>query len=72
MHSTRLTKEFGFEKFIDINGKEAIPLFAITPEGKVQICVIGREFKPSAGWTIVSLFTPSLVTERAASNTATS
>lgn len=72
MHSTRLTKEFGYEKFVEINGRDAIPLFAITPEGKVQICVIGREFKPSSGWTIVSLFTPNLVAERAASQITTS
>ena len=61
LHSTRLSSEFTYTDFLEQNGKEAIPLFGITPEGKVVTCKIGSDFTPKNDWKIISLFTPALV-----------
>lgn len=61
LHSTGLTSEFTYDDFSNQNGKEAIPLFAVTPDGKVITCLIGKSFEPEAGWKIISLFRPPLV-----------
>ncbi len=61
LHSTRLSSEFTWNDFQQQNGKDAIPLFAITPEGKVITSKIGSNFEPKNGWKVISLFTPALV-----------
>lgn len=61
LHSTRLSSEFTWNDFQQQNGKDAIPLFAITPEGKVISSKIGSNFEPKNGWKVISLFTPALV-----------
>jgi NhaP-type Na+/H+ or K+/H+ antiporter len=61
LHSTGLTSEFTYDDFSNQNGKEAIPLFAVTPDGKVITCLIGKSFEPETGWKIISLFRPPLV-----------
>ncbi|MEK9765867.1 MAG: hypothetical protein VW274_05250, partial [Thalassolituus sp.] len=50
-----------WEDFQKQNGKDAIPLFAITPEGKVLTSIIGKDLNPLEGWKVISLFTPALV-----------
>ncbi|WP_370294061.1 cation:proton antiporter [Thalassolituus sp.] len=69
VHSTRLTDEYGYGDFVESNGKAAIPLFGIAPDGKVHTCAIDRKFEPQSGWKIISLFTPTLVAERARAQT---
>ncbi|MDF1762084.1 MAG: cation:proton antiporter, partial [Oleibacter sp.] len=64
LRTTRLSDEFTFEDFVKTNGKHMTPLFAISPEKKIHICVIGREFKPTHGWKIVSLASPAKVAEK--------
>ena len=61
LHSTRLSKEFTWDDFQAQNGKDAIPLFAITTEGKVLTSIIGKDLNPQDGWKVISLFTPALV-----------
>lgn len=61
LRSTRLTNEFTYDDFTKQNGKDATPLFAVTPDGKVITCLIGKTFAPAIGWKIVSLFKPTLV-----------
>lgn len=61
LHSTGLTSEFTYDDFVTQNGKDAIPLFAVTPEGKVITCLIGKSFEPTEGSKIISLFRPALV-----------
>lgn len=61
LHSTRLSSEFTWNDFQQQNGKDAIPLFAITPEGKVLTSKIGSNFEPKNGWKVISLYTPALV-----------
>jgi len=54
--ATKITEEFAFEKFINTHGSNAIPMFAVDPNGRVQVFVDDGEFIPPAGWTLVSLF----------------
>lgn len=61
LHSTGLTSEFTYDDFVIQNGKDAIPLFAVTSEGKVITCLIGKSFEPTEGSKIISLFRPTLV-----------
>ena len=61
LHSTRLSSEFTWNDFQQQNGKDAIPLFAITPEGKVISSKIGSNFEPKNDWKVISLFTPALI-----------
>ena len=61
LHSTRLSSEFTWNDFQQQNGKDAIPLFAITPEGKVITSKIGSNFEPRNDWKVISLFTPALI-----------
>ena len=61
LHSTRLSSEFTWNDFQQQNGKDAIPLFAITPEGKVITSKIGSNFEPKNDWKVISLFTPALI-----------
>lgn len=70
LHSTRLTDEYGFRDFLASNGKGAIPLFGIAPDGKVHTCAIDGKFEPASGWRVISLFTPSLVADRARASQA--
>ena len=61
LHSTRLSNEFTWNDFQQQNGKDAIPLFAITPEGKVLTSKVDGNFEPKNDWKVISLFTPALV-----------
>lgn len=61
LHSTRLSNEFTWNDFQQQNGKDAIPLFAITPEGKVLTSKVDGTFEPKNDWKVISLFTPALV-----------
>jgi len=56
LRSTRLTEEFTFDDFREQNGKNAHPLFAVSPDGKVQTCIIGQDFEVANGWKVISLF----------------
>ena len=61
LHSTRLSSEFTWNDFQQQNGKDAIPLFAITPEGKVLTSKFDGNFEPKNDWKVISLFTPALI-----------
>ncbi|MBK8972189.1 MAG: sodium:proton antiporter [Hahellaceae bacterium] len=60
LRKTRLTEEFRFENYMNTKGKDGVPLFAITPKGKLEIFVADGQLAPQVGWTVISL-----VTERA-------
>jgi hypothetical protein len=61
LHSTQLSEEFTWNDFQLQNGKDAIPLFAITNDYKVITRKIGHEFTPQNDWKVISLFTPALI-----------
>jgi len=54
IHSTRLSEEFGFDEYYKQYFR-AVPLFAISPRGKLSVYAAERELNPEAGWTIISL-----------------
>lgn len=55
IRSTKLTEEFSYEDFLKTHGENTCPLFAVGPEGRIQIFVDQGDFTPDAGWTLVSL-----------------
>jgi len=54
IRSTRLTEEFDFDEYYKKYFR-AIPLFAISPRGKLQIYTADGEIEPVAGWTLISM-----------------
>lgn len=53
--NTKLSTEFGYQQFLDRNKGKAIPLFAISPKGRVDVFVENGKVKPEPGWSILSL-----------------
>lgn len=55
IRTTTLSEEFSFEEYKKVNGPDVVPLFALSPKGKLQVFVDGGNFQPPSGWKIVSL-----------------
>ena len=58
IHSTQLSDEYSFEKYLDNYKDRIIPLFAIDNKGKLQIFVAEDQLIPESGWTVISLIRP--------------
>jgi NhaP-type Na+/H+ or K+/H+ antiporter len=56
--TTNLTEEFGFVDFLARHEDRVIPLFAVTPRGRLQVFVADGIMRPEAGWRIISLIKP--------------
>lgn len=52
---TKLTEEFGFEKYCEQLEKESTPLFALTPKGRLHFFTTEKALAPDSGWTIYTL-----------------
>ena len=65
IHCTKLSDEYNFQQFKDRSFDKAIPLFAISPKGRIQVFVDAGEFVPEAGWTLISLLLPAANTNEA-------
>ena len=57
IRTTKMTEEFTFDNFLATHAEKATPLFAIDPEGRIQVFVDKGELVPSAGWILISLVT---------------
>lgn len=55
IHATRLSEDFDFESYRQKYGRKAIPLFAISPRGRLYPFTAGGELAPDAGWTVLGL-----------------
>ena len=55
IRSTGLTDEFGYADYQQEYDKRAIPLFAISPSGKLRVYTASQDLKPGSGWTIISM-----------------
>lgn len=55
IRSTGLTDEFGYDDYHQEYDKRAIPLFAISPSGKMRVYTASQDLKPGSGWTIISM-----------------
>lgn len=53
--SVKITKEFTYKSFIELNGEEAILLFIISEDKELIVSTTGAKLKPSAGQTIIVL-----------------
>ena len=54
---TGLTETFDFEAW-EAEHTDAVPLVALTPEGRLRIFQAHRDVEPKAGWTVLSLAPP--------------
>ncbi|MBI1424790.1 MAG: sodium:proton antiporter [Gammaproteobacteria bacterium] len=70
IRSTKLSEEFGFDEYYKKYFR-AVPLFAITPRGKLLVYTAERELNPAVGWTIISLIPPAEQTTPPADNNKT-
>jgi CPA1 family monovalent cation:H+ antiporter len=57
VHSTTLSQTFDFSAYLQHYGQRVIPLFAITPKGKLEIFTVEQPLNPQPSWTIIGLAT---------------
>lgn len=55
IRTTRLGEDFSFEDYKATHGDKAIPLFAISPAGRVSVFTPDPGFEPSVDWVIIAL-----------------
>jgi NhaP-type Na+/H+ or K+/H+ antiporter len=67
IRSTGLSEEFGFDEYYKKYYRRAVPLFAISPRGKLYVYTADSDLNPVSGWTIISLIEkpPETVVEQA-------
>ncbi len=59
IRSTLLTEEFDFDAYRERYGSRVIPLFALSPKGKLECFVAGGKLTPQPGWTVIGLIQPA-------------
>lgn len=64
IRSTKLSESFDFHAYQSRYRGKAVPLFAVTPSGKLELFVAGGKLEPGTGWTLVALV-PEQGTEEA-------
>jgi len=55
VRSTGITDEFTFDDYNQKYSERAVPLFAISPSGKLHVYTAGDDLEPASGWTLISL-----------------
>ncbi|WP_371877514.1 cation:proton antiporter [Thiovibrio frasassiensis] len=55
IHSTTLSQTFDFAAYQQQYGQGAIPLFAVSPKGKIEVFTVEQVLHPQPGWTIIAL-----------------
>lgn len=55
IRSTTLSQTFNFAAYQQQHAQGIIPLFAITPKGKIEVFAVGGRVTPQPGWTIIAL-----------------
>jgi hypothetical protein len=56
---TKLTEEYGFQKMLEQQGGEGIPLYAISRDNIVYPFAEDRTFKAGPGWQVANLVKPA-------------
>jgi NhaP-type Na+/H+ or K+/H+ antiporter len=59
VRSTTLSQTFDFAAYQQQYGQGAIPLFAVTPKGKIEVFTVEEKLSPQPGWTILALVADS-------------
>jgi hypothetical protein len=57
--TTRLGEEFGFERWRQTYGDEAVPLFLVRG-ARVEVFAVGKSLEPGAGDLLIGLVRPPL------------
>jgi len=55
IRSTTLSQTFDFAAYHQQYGQDAIPLFAVTPKGKIEVFTVEDQLNPQPGWSIIAL-----------------
>ena len=58
LSKTGLTETFGYADYIRLYSGGIVPMFAITPKGKLQVFTTDKAMLPLAGWSVISLVPP--------------
>lgn len=53
--TTSLTEEFGLEQYLETYKDNALILFAVDASGRLRLVTEEQDWKPAAGWQVVSL-----------------
>ena len=61
---TNLSEAFTIEKFREVHGDRAVPLFALDPKGRLEVFNTAVPLEPGPGWTIIALVDPPPPGER--------
>lgn len=56
--TTRLSETFGFADFLNEHGADAVPLFAVSEQGRVRVANLAHPLQPRAGMTLTALVPP--------------
>lgn len=64
VRSTTLTEEFGYAQYEASYAGRFTPLFALNPKGYARPFTPGQDWRPEAGWTVLSLFSAEVEQER--------
>jgi hypothetical protein len=60
IRSTLLTRQFGFDAYLNRQTREVVPLFALDEKKLLRVFTAESELQPSAGWTVTSVtWTPA-------------
>jgi NhaP-type Na+/H+ or K+/H+ antiporter len=58
LSKTGLTESFKYDDYLQLYSGGIVPMFAITPNGKLQIFTTDKVMTPLAGWSVISLVPP--------------
>lgn len=60
IRGTQLSDEFSIEAYLERNGENCIPLFAIDSKGRLHPFTVENELQAEPGWTVLSLIRPKI------------
>jgi NhaP-type Na+/H+ or K+/H+ antiporter len=55
LRATNLTESFTYKDYVALHGGKAVPLFVLTPGGRLEVVVAGQHVAPRPGQTVISL-----------------
>lgn len=64
IRDTKLSEEFTYADLLASRAGDLIPLFAITPKGRIEVFVADGELEPEAGWKVLALTPPKTAEQR--------
>lgn len=66
VRKTRLTEEFDFNAYCDVEGRKAWPLFAVGPKGRLYVFTEKSRPEPGPGWSVFGLTQEEALGEQSA------